>query len=179
MQAKQLLAPPYGLVWCLKSGAISGSDGLTSANSWTRFWLIGLIPLVRLGGSHDHRRSAFGRLVAEAAFWAPAALLPSEFVRWKPVDSNTARVLLTYAGFEQAVDMVVAENGLPTRVTMQRWSNENPDKEFRWQPFGGELSEFREFAGYTLPTRVTGGNHFGTDNYFPFYKASVKNIRLL
>ncbi len=37
MQAHQVLAPPYGLIWDLKSGAISGSDGATPKTSWTRF----------------------------------------------------------------------------------------------------------------------------------------------
>ncbi|MDP1555016.1 MAG: hypothetical protein Q8L84_06115 [Hyphomonas sp.] len=47
----------------------------------------------------------------------------------------------------------------------------------RFKPFGGFLSEFREFDGYTLPTRVEGGNHFGTPDFFPFFKARVTAIR--
>ena len=36
--ARQLLAPPYGLVWKVKAGSFSGSDGVTPDKSWTRFW---------------------------------------------------------------------------------------------------------------------------------------------
>jgi len=45
------------------------------------------------------------------------------------------------------------------------------------QPFGGYLSEFREFDGYLLPTAVEGGNFIGTDDYFPFYQVTVTGIR--
>src|SRR6056297_3336784 len=38
---------------------------------------------------------------------------------------------------------------------------------------GGYLSAFRKFAGYRLPSHVEAGNHFGTDEYFPFFVADV------
>ena len=177
MVAHQVLAPPHGLVWKLKSGSISGSDGATRERSWTRFWLFGIVPIVRAGGNEDHRRSAFGRVVAEGAFWAPASLLPGSSVEWKPLDDNSARAIVTFAGLEQAVDISVAEDGRPTRVVIERWSNENAEKTYREQSFGGDLSGFEEFAGYRLPTAVEGGNHIGTDNYFPFFRARVTAIR--
>ena len=50
---------------------------------------------------------------------------------------------------------------------------------YRLQPFGGFLSEFRDFDGYRLPTRVEGGNFIGTEAYFPFYKAQVDHLRFV
>jgi hypothetical protein len=64
-------------------------------------------------------------------------------------------------------------------VMIQRWTDANPDRQFRLQPFGGHLADFREVAGYRLPFRVEGGNFFGADEYFPFYKAEVEAIRVL
>lgn len=177
MSAHQLLAPPHGLVWKLRTGAITGSDGATPDESWTRFWLFGLVPIVRVGDDGNHHRSAFGRVVAEAAFWAPASLLPGDTVRWESVSDSVARAIATNDRFEQAVDITVADDGRPTRIVIQRWSNENSERTFREQPFGGELSDFTEFDGYRLPTRVEGGNHIGTDDYFPFFKARVTGIR--
>ncbi len=177
MQATQVLAAPHGLVWRLKSGAISGSDGVIGGTSWTRFWLFGLIPVVRTGGTADHHRSAMGRVIAEAVFWTPAALLPSATVQWETVSKNSARVTVRAGSFPHVVDVTIAEDGQPTRVILQRWSNENAEKRYRLQPFGGELSSFHSFGGYCLPTRVEGGNLIGTDAYFPFYKANVTAIR--
>jgi hypothetical protein len=64
-------------------------------------------------------------------------------------------------------------------VSIPRWTNANPDREFRLQPFGGTLSDFREVGGYRVPFRVDGGNFFGTEDYFPFYRAEVEAIRFL
>jgi hypothetical protein len=102
MTARQILAPPRGLVWRMKTGPIRGSHGALPDKSWTRFWLFGLIPVVRVDGL-DHHRAAFGRVVAEGAFWVPASLLPDEFVRWGPIDENSARAVVTFGSFEQAV----------------------------------------------------------------------------
>lgn len=177
MTARQILAPPHGLVWRVRAGAISGSDAVTPDTSWTRFWSLQLIPVVRVAGSADHHRSAFGRVIAEGAFWLPSSLLPGEGVAWEPVDGSTARATVTYGSHSQAVDITVEADGRPSRVVIQRWSNENADRVFREQPFGGYLSGFRDVAGYRIPTRVEGGNLIGSDDYFPFYQAEVQTIR--
>jgi hypothetical protein len=178
MLAEQILAPPHGLVWRVKAGPIDGSDGITPSTSWTRFWLFGLIPLVRAGGNADHHRSAFGRVVSEGAFWLPSSLLPGDDVAWEAIDAAAARAIVTYGGHRQAVDVSIAEDGRPTRVVIQRWSNANAAKTFEEQPFGGDLSDFREFHGYRLPTRIEGGNFIGTDDYFPFFKARVIDVSI-
>lgn len=175
MQASQILTPPHGLVWKVKAGPLSGSDGAMPDRSWTRFWLFNLLPIVRADGA-DHHRSAFGRVVAEAAFWAPASLLPGEHVQWEAMNDDTARAIVRFGAFTQAVDITVDASGAPTEVAIQRWSNENPDKVFREQPFGGYPSEYQLFDGYRLPTHVECGNHFGTLDYFPFFIANVSEI---
>ena len=79
----------------------------------------------------------------------------------------------------QTVDVTVDNDGRPTMVVIPRWSDANADKTYRLQPFGGYLSEFRDFDGYILPTRVEGGNFIGTEEYFPFYQANVESIRFV
>ena len=183
MRARQILAPHHGLVWRLEAGRwplrITGSDGIEGDRSWVRFWLTSLLPVVRAGGSEDHRRAAFGRVVAEAAFWTPAALLPQNGVTWEAVDADTARATVTHLGITQSVDIRVDPQGRPRWVMIPRWTDANPENVYRLQPFGGTLDDFRDVAGYRLPFRVDGGNFFGTDAYFPFYRAQVEQIRML
>lgn len=183
MRARQLLAAPYGFVWRVEAGRgglhFSGSDGADESSSWSRFWLLDTVPVMRAGGGPDHRRAAFGRLVGEAVFWTPAALLPRDGVSWAAVDESTARVTVTFQGLTQTVDLSVARDGQPKRIVLPRWTNANPGKVFRLQPFGGELHDFRTFDGYRLPTRVEAGNMYGTDDYFPFFKASVDSLRMV
>ena len=176
MEAYQILAAPHGFVWRLHLPGkipVSGSD----SGSWTRFRILGLFPVARMGGDPDHRQTAYGRYVAESVFWAPAAVLPGPGVVWEEVNSNTARVTVSRGSLSQAVDLTVDTDGQPVEVYFLRWSNANPDKEYRLQPFGGSLSDFREVRGYRLPFKVEAGNMFGTENYFAFYKVEVNEIR--
>jgi hypothetical protein len=180
MHAEQILAIPHGFIWKVRAGNtvwFSGSDGANDGISWSRFWLLGILPVARAGSNDDHARSAFGRYVAEAVFWAPAALLPGDDVRWEAIDDAAVRVIVTHGGLEQAVDLSVDADGRLTQVIFQRWSNANPAKTFQFQPFGGHLSDYKDFGGFRLPTRVEAGNFFDTDEYFAFFKATVIAVR--
>jgi hypothetical protein len=176
MTANQTLAMPYGFVW--KMHTQRGLMGLSGSDSecWTRFWLMGLLPVTRMGKDPDHTRSAFGRYVAEAVFWTPAAVLPGPGVDWKWVDRDCARLTVNHQGLSPSVDVTVSPDGQPSQVCFERWSNANPEKHHRLQPFGGYLSEFKEFAGFRLPTHVEAGNWFGTEQYFPFFVVNVTDI---
>ncbi len=176
MDAQQILASPHGFVWRLNLRGrvpVSGSD----SGNWTRFRILGLIPVARMGGDLDHAQSAYGRYVAESVFWTPATVLPGPGVVWEGVDSNSARVTVSHGALSQTVNIRVNANGQLVEVFFSRWSNANSDKEYRLQPFGGTLSDFREVQGYNLPFKVEAGNMFGSDEYFVFYRAEIKKIR--
>lgn len=177
MTATQILAAPEGFIWKMSGGSglmrVSGSDSAL----WTRFWLAGITPVARTGGTTDHQRSAFARCVAEAIFWTPAAVLPGPGIQWAAENDTTARLTLERGNLRQSVSITLNEDGQPTRVTMQRWSNANTDRQYRDQPFGGDLSAFRDFHGFMLPTHVEAGNLIGTKDYFPFFIADVTDLR--
>lgn len=176
MQAQQILAVPQGFVWTMRTRSglpLSGSD----AAHWSRFRILGMIPVARLGGTTDHTRSAFGRQVAEALFWTPAALLPGPGVAWQAIDGDTARVTLTHGELVQSVDLRVNAEGRPLQVAFQRWSDANIDRTYRLQPFGGYLSDFREVQGFRIPFHVEAGNLFGTSDYFPFFVVDLTDAR--
>lgn len=175
MTADQILASPHGFVWRLNLRGrlpVSGSD----SGGWTRFRILGLIPVARMGGDSDHAQSAYGRYVAESVFWTPAAVLPRPGVIWGGVDSNSARVTVSHGALSQTVNIRVNANGQPVEVSFSRWSNANSDKEYKFQPFGGTLSDFRKVQGYHIPFKVEAGNMFGTDDYFVFYRAEIKEV---
>ena len=178
MVASQILAAPTGFVWKVKMPgliSVSGSD----TGLWTRFRILGLIPVARMGGEANHARAAFGRYVAEAVFWTPAALLPGPGVVWEALDQNTARVTVTHNSLSQAVDVKVDTDGRPVVVEFMRWSDANPERVHRLQPFGGELSDFRKVQGFRIPFQVEAGNMYGTEQHFVFFKAKVASVRFL
>lgn len=183
MTARQILVGEHGFIWRLRAGSgamsITGSDGYAAGEGWTRFWLANFIPVARAAGGSDIARSAAGRAVAESLFWAPANLLPREGVSWEAVDASTARVRVIHGGHEHVVDLTVEVDGRPRSVLIQRWSRENPERVWRLQPFGGTVEGVVEIDGYRLAERVTGGNGFGTPDYFAFYRARVTRIQVL
>ncbi len=176
MRARQVLAAPEGFVWAMRTTGgmqVAGSD----SGRWTRFRLFGLIPVARTGGDADHARSAFGRHVSEAVIWSPAALLPGPGIVWTAMDDNTARVTVCHGDLSQAVDVRLGADGRPEAVSLDRWTNANPEKTYRLQPFGAVLSDVREVGGYRISFHTEAGNLFGTDGYFPFFIADVTEIR--
>jgi D-alanyl-D-alanine carboxypeptidase len=178
MDARQILAAPTGFVWKVKMPgvvSVSGSD----TGKWTRFRILGLMPVARMGGDTNHSRAAYGRYVAEAVFWTPAALLPRSGVVWEALDQDTARVTISHNGLSQAIDLKVDAEGRPVVVQFMRWSDANPEKKHQLQPFGGSLSDFREVQGFRVPFNVEAANMFGTDQHFVFFKANVTAVRFL
>jgi hypothetical protein len=184
MRADQVIAPPHGFVWQVRMGGamrVTGSDALGPDGSWSRFRLLDGVPVGRVSRDRDHRRSSFGRMVGEGLFWTPAAFLPAaragwDAIEWRDVDADTAEVRVRAGDLEQSARVTVAGNGRPLRVVFERWSDENVEGVYRLQPFGGDLSEFATFDGFRLPTRVIGGNHYGTDLYHPFFQAKVETV---
>jgi hypothetical protein len=183
MEADQILALPHGFAWLVKARSgwmpLNGSDVLRDGFSWSRFWAYGPIPVARSGSSEDHWRASFGRMVAEAAFWSPASLLPCDTVVWTALGKDTARVTVTHRDIAQSVDIFLREDGAPIRVETMRWSDANESGTFRLQPFGGTMGDFRTIDGITVPMRVEGGNFIGTPDYTPFYKAEVTALEWL
>ncbi|UTW54608.1 DUF6544 family protein [Kordiimonas sp. SCSIO 12610] len=176
MKAEQIVTVPKGFIWRMSAGSgvmkISGSD----SGNWTRFWLAGLLPVARAGGTIDHTLSAFGRNIAEAIIWAPSAVLPASNIIWEAIDANTARLIVIHNELKQSVDVTVDAEGRPILVKMDRWSNANANGTFQYQPFGGYLSKFRNFDGFCLPTHVEAGNMIETSDYFPFFIVDVSKI---
>jgi hypothetical protein len=179
MRAHEILAPPHGFVWLPSIGAglvrFAGSDGCVDDEAWTRFWLMGVVPIVRPAMTPDLVRAARARALAEA-LWVPAALLPRHGARWEPIDAERARVVFAIAGERFALDLTVAADGRPIALATERWSNANPERTYRFQPFGGTIDEMGAFAGYRVPMRIAVGNHFGTDAYFPFFRTEWVSV---
>lgn len=180
MVASQMLVPPYGFVWMPDIGTgllrIWGSDGYAHGRAWTRFWVWGLVPVARKSGAQDLALSAAARSIMEA-IWAPASLLPQNGARWDAAGDDAARVSFEVEGHELTMTLTFSDEGRPLTVSMMRWSDANPEAAFRWQPFGGTIGETGEFGGYTIPTKVAVGNHYGTEDYFPFFRAEIVDAR--
>jgi hypothetical protein len=63
--------------------------------------------------------------------------------------------------------------GDPLEVMALRWTDANPEKTYRMQPFGGRILETGVIQGFRIPVRVEMGNLFGTPDYAPFFLARI------
>lgn len=181
MRACQILAPPAeGFVWQAWIGAglmrFAGSDGYlragASTQSWTKFWLHGLVPLARIGGTPDHARAAATRAMLESV-WVPAALLPQMGAAWTQTGPDSAEIRFAATPELPPMHVTLDPQGDLAEIWALRWSDANSDKTYRLQPFGGKVFESAGFQGFRIPVRVEMGNHWGTDAYAPFFLSRV------
>lgn len=181
MRARQILAPPArGFVWQADIGTglirFGGSDGYHRADgqeeSWTKFWLHGLVPLARIGGTEDHARAAATRVLLEAV-WAPASLLPQFGADWEQTGPDSAEIRFANIQAIEPMQIRIDAEGNLTEVWALRWSDANPEKTYRLQPFGGRMLEMTRHQGFLIPSRVELGNMWGKPDYAPFFLATI------
>lgn len=182
MTARQILTPPaLGFVWQAEMGTglmrFAGSDGFHAGRggdveSWTKFWLRGLIPLARIGGTGDHARAAATRVMLEG-IWAPASLLPQYGAEWVQTGPDSAEVRFAGARGIEPMQITLDAEGNPAEVWALRWTDANPAKVHRLQPFGGRMLEMRRHQGFLIPSQVELGNMWGTPDYSPFFLATI------
>ncbi len=140
---------------------VSGFDALQHGQGRMQWKLFGLIPLVLAEGP-DVTRSAVGRVEGESV-WLPS-LLCGEGVTWAAPDTDHVRVGLTMLGEPAELSLGIAGSGAVGSVRYRRWGNPEGGA-FHYGDFGGWAEEERTFGGYTIPTRLRIGWHFGTERF--------------
>ena len=180
MRADQILAPLQGFVWRARAGSglirFSGSDGYRNGRtSWTRFWLWGVLPVVRIADTEDHARAAAARMVMESV-WAPAALLPQFGAVWTQTGADQAEVRFPEVRGVEPIQLTVDAGGRVLEMTTLRWSDANPERIYRLQPFGGRTLAHATHQGFTIPTAMEIGNLYGTPEYAPFFRAQLTRV---
>ena len=151
---------------------VSGSDMLVDGLAAMRWKLLGLFPIVNASGP-DIARSAAGRVNIES-IWLPSALV-SEDVTWTAPAGSRAHARFAAHGETADLDCDIGAGGHLTGVTMPRWGNPE-GREFRYADFGGYMEQEGAFDGYTIPTRISVGWHFGTPRFESegeFFRATI------
>ncbi len=172
--ARQVLAPPRGLVWAatarLYGLPVTGFDRFSSGSGEMRWRLGGLVPLLSASGP-DVTRSAAGRLAGEAT------LLPTAFrsATWTP-GSAEDRVVATWhvSGQDERVELQVGPDGRLLGAEMDRWGNPG-GAPFGRHRFGVAFEAERTSAGVTIGSVLRAGWWWGTDRQAEgeFFRARI------
>jgi hypothetical protein len=92
-------------------------------------------------------------------------------------DSSHARASLKVQGERAEVEFTVDGDGRLESVKLERWGNPE-GAEYHYADFGGFAESEATFDGYTIPTQLRIGWHFGTERFESegeFFKCKISH----
>lgn len=134
--AVQAIAPTAaGFLWDARVGVIPGFhiqvlDSLIDGRGAGQVSLLSVIRIASDGGTPQMNSGALHRFLAEAV-WSPTALLPSETLRWSPIDDSMACATLTANGVSVSLEFRFNAAGEVVGIFTPG----------RWGSFGGHYLE--------------------------------------
>ena len=153
---QQCTARPVGFVWDARIRMAPGLDFLVRDTFVEGVGsmlgtVLGLVTVVNVHDTPDITAGALVRFLAEAV-WLPTALLPSQGVRWTPLDASSARATLTSGVTTVSLDFHFGADGLVERIyTPARGRDVNGT--FVPTPWEGRWLEYAERGGLLVPVR--------------------------
>jgi hypothetical protein len=111
--------------------------------------VLGLITVADLRGAGAIAEGELMRFFAEAA-WYPTVLLPSQGVRWEPIDERSARGTLTDGGNRVTLTFSFDEDGLIETVRADA-RGRTVDGEIVATPWQGRFWNYEERGGVRVP----------------------------
>ena len=172
--ARQVLAPPRGLIWAANASLfgvpVTGFDRFSSGSGQMRWRLAGLVPVMSASGL-DVTRSAAGRLLGEMAL-APTTFRAASWAQGSDADRIVATCQI--GGEDESVELHIGPDGRLLGALMQRWGNPN-GAPFGRYPFGVAIEAEQTFGGVTIGSKLRAGWWWGTDRQAEgeFFRAQI------
>ncbi|WP_242342043.1 DUF6544 family protein [Anaeromyxobacter terrae] len=169
---------PPGFVWWgrVRTGAgvwIDARDRSLAGEGNMRIMLASSWKLAEVRG-REMDEGALQRLLAEMV-WFPTAFLDARHVSWSPIDDTRARAVLRLRGREVAVEFRFDANGLPSRISADRYRDVNGKPVLT--PWIGECSHYLEVGGLRVPFRLEATWHVN-GRAVPYARFSVDELEL-
>ena len=162
--ATQVIRKDRGFIWeaRVKSGLtyITGFDQMVDGVGSAKWKLFGLWNVMSASGA-DVTLSAEGRMAIESIMLPSLLCQPN--IEWATAGKH-ATATVKAGNHESDIVLEVGDLGQLHSVSMLRWGS--PDGgNFGLLPFGGFIDEEKTFNGYTIPSQLRVGWHFGTDQF--------------
>ncbi len=134
---------PPGFEWFGKVRFISAKDTFLEGSGRMQIKLLSIIKLVDAKGE-EFNQGELVRWLSETP-WFPTALLPSENLRWEPVDIDSAKVSLINHGKTVDGYFFFNEKGQITKFKAKRYG------EGKLQDWICQYHDYREVEGMQIP----------------------------
>lgn len=162
--ADQVIHRDRGMVWsatALRNGLpLRGTDRFLDGRSFQAWKLLGLLPVMR---TSDRVPRAHAARVQAESVWLPS-LLCEPGVAWSEPAPGILAARIALHGKPADLALAVDEIGRVQAAQVPR--RESSDGVgFRNASFGGLFDQEATFGGYTIPTRVRLGQHFGDPRF--------------
>jgi hypothetical protein len=115
--------------------------------------MVGLITVVDAAQTPQLSMAALQRHLAES-IWFPTALLPSQGVRWEPIDEARSRATLSSGGISASVEFHFGADGLVTATTVADRLFDNGKSPPVPQFWRARVQGWCEFEGMKLPAQA-------------------------
>jgi hypothetical protein len=136
--------------------------------------ILGLFTLMDLRGSGDVAEGELMRFFAEAA-WYPTALLPSQGVRWEPIDDSSARATLVDGVISLTMTFSFSEDGSMRSVRADARGRTLAGK-IVMTPWEGRWSNVQLQDGMRIP--MTGEVAWLTpEGRKPYWRGTIASLR--
>jgi hypothetical protein len=168
-----------GFVWDARVAIAPGlavhvHDAFVAGEGLLRASVAGLATVADQHGTGAIAAGELMRYLAEAA-WYPTALLPSQGVRWEPVDAGTARATIADQGQSVALTFRFGDDGLIASVRAEE-RGRTVEGRIVPTPWEGRWTRYEERDGMRIP--VEGEVAWLTpEGRLPYWRAAITAVR--
>ncbi|MBI3995852.1 MAG: hypothetical protein HY349_07740 [Nitrospirae bacterium] len=171
-------AQPPGFVWdagirMAPLMKVRVRDAYVAGQGTMQAKILSLVSVVDEQGKAELNAGALQRYLAEAV-WFPTALLPSESVKWSPIDNSRALATLTDSGTRVSMEFHFSDVGEIIGVfTPGRYRE--VDGKYELTPWEGHFRHYEEREGMRIP--VEGDVEWRLqDGSFPYWKGRIVKV---
>lgn len=181
LTSEEWLGDSTGFLWRARTNGgmpLSGYDRYLGGHGEMHWRLFRLIPVMNASGE-DLTRSARWRFAAEHLL-LPSLLLPGANVQWSEDGPNSRFVEVNVDGVPHRMCLHVDPDGMPRKVTMERWGNvETPGGGWQPIPYAVRMEGVFRVDGYSLPHQFRASWWAGTDRELDVAELEIEQADLL
>ena len=140
------LEEPHYL-WKAKIGIITPIETFIDDQGKLEVYLFSLLKVIELSGKDADKGALLGWL-GESVFF-PTAFISNQYIKWEPIDTNSAKLLINYKGINAYFIVSFNEKGEPVV-----WETEKVGMDNKISKWRVRCLDFKEINGMIIPTRL-------------------------